>query len=85
MEPTRRDAPKIGRNDPCGCGSGKKPAGVDVQPLDPAATDSKKPAAIPPLKGEDAGKRLDELLKASQSSSSAIPKEIEELLRMIPC
>ena len=23
-EPVRRDAPKVGRNDPCPCGSGKK-------------------------------------------------------------
>jgi uncharacterized protein YecA (UPF0149 family) len=23
-EPIRRDAPKVGRNDPCPCGSGKK-------------------------------------------------------------
>ena len=24
LEPVRRDAPKVGRNDPCPCGSGKK-------------------------------------------------------------
>jgi uncharacterized protein len=23
-QPQRRDAPKVGRNDPCSCGSGKK-------------------------------------------------------------
>ena len=58
-------------------GSGKKPDGPDVKPPEAAAT--------PPLKGEDARRRLDELVKASQGSSAAIPKEIEELLRMIPC
>jgi uncharacterized protein YecA (UPF0149 family) len=24
LEPIRRDKPKVGRNDPCPCGSGKK-------------------------------------------------------------
>ena len=67
-------------------GTGTKPGPVDVKPLDPTAKESTpSEATAPTLKGEEIRTRLDGLLKTSQTSSAAIPSEIDELLRMIPC
>jgi hypothetical protein len=51
----------------------------------PPATGGAGPSAGQPGQaGEDAQKRLDELLKASAEEGKVIPKELEELVRMIP-
>ena len=69
-------------------GSGRKPEGVDVKPPEPPSAmqqDAAPPeGAPPPLKGEDVKKRLEELLKTSQGSGASIPKELEDLVKMIP-
>ena len=67
-------------------GSGKKPDGVEVKPPDVPGMESPPPpdGTAPPLRGDDVRKRLDELLKTSQGSGASIPKELEELVKMIP-
>ena len=68
-------------------GSGKKPAGVDVGPIEPGG--AREGAAAPagtglPQGGDEVRRRLEDLLKASQEKGATIPKELEELVKMIP-
>jgi hypothetical protein len=70
-------------------GSGKRPDGPDVKPPDgeapPAMQPEKPPEGPSPAgRGEEVRKRIEELLKTTQQSGGAIPKEIEELIKMIP-
>jgi hypothetical protein len=67
---------------------GRRPEGVDVQP--PAGPESgakgETPPAgtTPPPSGEDARRKMEELLKASQQRAGSIPGELENLVKMIP-
>lgn len=75
-------------------GSGKKPEGVQVTPPPdegsatkppPEGSTGKKPEGeAPPAKGQDIQKRMDELIKSTQSGGGMIPQELEQLIRMIP-
>jgi hypothetical protein len=69
---------------------GAKPEGPDVKPPEdpppPAMEGATPPEGGPPSgeRGRDIRKRMEELLKTNQEKGGAIPKEIEELIKMIP-
>ena len=65
-------------------GSGKKPEGPDVKPPEAGMQPEKPPEGAPPAgRGEEVRKRIEELLKTTTEKGGAIPKEIEELIKMI--
>jgi hypothetical protein len=59
----------------------ERPAGVDV-PVPPGT--EAPPLGGPGATGEEVRKRLEELINGQQRMSGQIPKELEELVRMIP-
>jgi hypothetical protein len=80
-------------------GSGKKPTGVEFTPpvapesgmaapeagmASPEAGMEAPPPSAPPSGGEEIRKRIDELLKISGEKGAQIPRELEELVKMIP-
>jgi hypothetical protein len=79
---------------------GKAPSGVDVVPPEGSAMDGSAPGAdgskngsngegatgpaTGPKKGEDARKAIEELMRLTVQQGGTIPKEIEELVKLIP-
>jgi len=73
---------------------GEKPAGVEVEkPIAPEAPKSPESSAnkgdgsdstSPGARGEDAKKKLDELIRVTKQRGSTIPGELEELVKLIP-
>ena len=73
---------------------GEKPAGVEVEkPIAPEAPKSPDSSAnkgdggdstSPGARGEEAKKKLDELIRVTKQSGSTIPGELEELVKLIP-
>jgi hypothetical protein len=75
-------------------GSGKKPDGVDVKPPPaPESEGASKDDATPPpsskdddggTRGQDIGRKIEELIRTTQERGGTIPSELEALVRMIP-
>ena len=67
-------------------GEKSKPGAVDVQPpaLPPKGSTENPPPGNAGASGTDAGKQLDELIKAQRKTAGGIPGELEELVRMVP-
>jgi hypothetical protein len=77
-------------------GSGKKPVGPEVETPDAPESSKPPPRNAPPKadgsgggetpgsKGDDIKKRMEELIRATQEQGGSIPKELEELVKMIP-
>ena len=60
-----------------------RPSGVEV-PVPEGQQDPKSAKAGGGAAGEEVRKKLEELILGSQHASGEIPKELEELVRMIP-
>ena len=69
-------------------GSGKKPEGVEVAPPpqgEQAGMAEAPPAGTPPPeRGEEIRRRMEELEKTTTERGGTIPKELEELVKLIP-
>jgi hypothetical protein len=68
---------------------GRRPEGVDVKPppggTQGAGSAQPPPAGgTPPPQGEDARRKIEEVLRATQQRGGTIPGELENLVKMIP-
>jgi hypothetical protein len=75
-------------------GSAKRPDGVTVPPPESPPTSAShenigKPEgggdrATPPARGDDISKKMEDLIRSTQHAGGSIPKELEELVKLIP-
>ena len=73
-------------------GSGKRPAGAKVeapespQPPQGGQAPGAKPdgGTTPGARGDEIKKKMEELIRSTQEGGGTIPKELEELVKMIP-